>query len=387
VTTVETGTAERAAPEAVKTRGKKVWIGLGIVIGAILLLNLAARGLDEAVGGNEPKGVSGSSYATNAEGLAAYATLLARYDHDVTYQRGAIVDHPPPTDTTLYVLDPQVLTEEDAGVLLAYATNGGRLVIGGPSPFYLGNLRDEPPTWSSRGLRLWNSRMPGIDQPVRVETAGEGAWTSNGASDPVIAARGLSLLTVEQVGQGEIWFLADASMLTNEYLARADNATVGIELAGDRPVIFAEGVHGYGADTGYSAIPTQWKWALVLLGVAALAYIWSRARRFGPPDIDARELPPARAQYVEALSTTLERTHQRAAALAPAQAYARDRIAARAGLGPDANEKSLVAAARSLGCTEHEIAALATPVSDDAHALALGRAVARVTSADRRTSE
>jgi len=233
-------------------------------------------------------------------------------------------------------------------------------------------------------LPIWNSRMPGIDRAVRVRTAGDGAWTSDGASDPVIAAQGLSQLTVEQDGQGEIWFLADASLLTNEYLALADNATVGIELAGDRPVIFAEGVHGYGANTGYSAIPTQWKWALLLIGVAALAYIWSRARRFGPPDIDERELPPARAQYVEALSTTLERTHQRAAALAPAQAYARDRIAARAGLGPDAAEENFVAAARSMGCTDDEIAALATPVSGDAHALALGRAVARVTSADRR---
>jgi hypothetical protein len=375
---------EPAAPEALKTRGRRVWIALGVVIAVVLFLNLAARGLDEAVGGNEPKGVSGSSYATTAEGLAAYATLLTRYGHDVTYQRGAIVDDPPPTNTTLYVLDPQVLTEEDAGVLLAYATNGGRLIIGGPSPFYLGNLRDEPPTWSSQGPRIWNSDMTGIDQALRVETAGEGAWTSNGASDPVIAARGLSLLTVEEVGQGEIWFLADASMLTNEFLARSDNATVGLELAGDRPVIFAEGVHGYGANTGYSAIPTQWKWALVMIGFAALAYIWSRARRFGPPDIDERELPPARAEYVEALSTTLERTHQRAAALAPAQAYARDRIAARAGLGPDAAEENLVAAARSLGCTDDEIAALATPVTGDAHALALGRAVARVTSADRR---
>lgn len=373
------------APETVKTpRGRRIWIALAIGVGAILLLNLAARGLDEAVGGNEPKGVRGSSYATNGEGLAAYATLLARYDHDVTYQRGAIVDHPLPPDTTVYVLDPQVLTEEDAGVLLAFVTNGGRLVIGGPSPFYLGNLRDQPPTWSSRGLPIWNSRIAGIDQPVRVETAGAGSWTSTGASEPVIAARDLSLLTVEDVGRGEIWFLADASLLTNAFLARADNATVGLELAGDRSVIFAEGVHGYGANTGFSAIPTQWKWALALIGIASLAYIWSRARRFGPPDIDARELPPARAQYVEALSTTLARTHQRAAALAPAQAYARDRIAARASLGPDATEKSLVVAARSLGCTDDEIAALATPVSDDAHALALGRAVARVTSADRR---
>jgi hypothetical protein len=47
-------------------------------------------------------------------------------------------------------------------------------------------------------------------------------------------------------------------------------------------------------------------------------------------------------------------------------------------LGAKASEEDLARAARSFGCAPDEIAALLTPVSDDASVLALGRAVARV---------
>ena len=65
-------------------------------------------------------------------------------------------------------------------------------------------------------------------------------------------------------------------------------------------------------------------------------------------------------------------------ALAPAQRWARSRVISRAGLGAQAGNDEIAAAARSFGCTTDEISALLTPVVDDASILALGRAVARV---------
>src|SRR5207245_713823 len=84
---------------------------------------------------------------------------------------------------------------------------------------------------------------------------------------------------------------------------------------------------GYGTSRGFAAIPRRWKVALILVGLAALAFVWSRARRFGPPDQSRRALPPARAQYVDALSVSLERTRDHAGALAPAQRGARAGVA------------------------------------------------------------
>ena len=141
-------------------------------------------------------------------------------------------------------------------------------------------------------------------------------------------------------------------------------------------------MHGYGTSRGLAAIPDRWKVALLLVAVAALAFVWSRARRFGPPDRAARDLPPARAEYVQALSITLERTHDHAGALAPAQRWARARLAARAGLGRERRptKSSRARRARSVAPSD-EIAALLAPVSDDASVLALGRAVARVAAA------
>jgi hypothetical protein len=81
---------------------------------------------------------------------------------------------------------------------------------------------------------------------------------------------------------------------------------------------------------------------------------------------------------VQAVSISLERTHDPAGALVAAQQWTRARIVARAGLGPDADNDQIAGAARSFGYTLDEIAAMLGPVADDAGVLALGRAVARV---------
>jgi hypothetical protein len=367
------------------TRRRRIWIAVGVIVGGILVLNLVAQAIDRAVSGTEPSGTAGSSYATKPEGLAAYATLLDHYGHTVRVQRGAIADNPPAPDETVVVIEPNVLTQADTDTLLQFVAQGGRLVIGGRNPFYLKNLRDRPPTWSDTGKSPWLDIDTSLGNVHEIVTASEGSFTAPGSSTPLVGDQQLSLLTEDHVGRGTILFLADASPLTNEYLSSADNAALGLALAGDRTVVFAEGVHGFGNARGFAAIPGGWKIAFLLVGVAAIAYVWSRARRFGPPDRKARDLPPARAEYVQALSMTLERTRDRAGSLAPAQQFARNRVAARAGLDARPTDEQLARAARDLGCSDDEIAALLGPIGDDTQVLALGRATARVAADNGRT--
>jgi hypothetical protein len=358
---------------------RRLWIALGVVVGGVIVFNLLAQGLDRAVGGDRPSGATGSSYATAPGGLAAFGSLLARYDHGITQQRGAVAQNPPPSDATVFVIEPSELTRADADALLQFVTSGGRLVVGGAAPFYLHNLSDKPPAWQPDGATAWTASDPGLGNVHDIEGAGVGSWSSSGAGTVVVGANGGALLTRDQVGQGEILFLADPSPLENAYLATGDDAAFGLSLAGaGRPVVFPEGVHGYGTSRGLAAIPDRWKIALALVAAAALALMWSRARRFGPPDRSSRALPPARAEYVRAVSISLERTHDPAGALRGAQEWTRARIVQRAALGPNADNDQVATAARSFGCTDEEIAALLGPVSDDAGALALGRAVARV---------
>ncbi len=378
-------TSELLAGKQTST-SRRIWTVVAIVAAAIVVVNLVAQGLDRAVGGDEPGGAAGSSYATAPDGLAAFGSLLTHYGRRVTQQRGSIADDPPPETATAFVLEPSELTSNDAEALLQFVSAGGHLVVGGKSPFYLHNLSDAPPTWQPSGASSWITVDPSFGRVREIDGAGAGAWAAPGRGRTIVGTNELALVTRDSVGQGEIYYLADGSPLENAYLSSGDNAAFALALAGgaDRPVVFAEGVHGYGARRGLAAIPDRWKVALVLVGVAALAFVWSRARRFGPPDRVARDLPPARAVYVNAISISLERTRDRAGALAPAQRFARERLVRRAGLGSAADDHALAGAARSFGCTDDEIDALLDPIDNDASILALGRAVARVGGGDGR---
>jgi len=333
-------------------------IVIGIIVGGLIALNLLAQGLDHAVSGSEPSGAHDSSYATTDTGLAAYATLLTRFGHPVTQLRGKIPDFMS-GDRTVVVIEPTALTDDESAALLQFVTNGGRLVIGGTQPFYLKNLRDRPPRWSATGLETWQDADSSLGNVQSIASAAAGSFIAPGSGRVLVGTDERALVTSDSVGQGEMLFLADPSPLENAYLARADNAAFAVALAGpaEQPVFFAEGTHGYGESRGWRAIPTRWKYALLLVAVAALAFVWSRARRFGPPDRAARDLPPARAEYVRALSKTLERTRNRAGALAPLQQWALER-----GAHDDVVER---------------------PITNDDDVLALGRAVADVSTNDR----
>jgi hypothetical protein len=142
--------------------------------------------------------------------------------------------------------------------------------------------------------------------------------------------------------------------------------------------VFAEGVHGYGEATGLAAIPTRWRYALVLLAGALVVYAWARGRRLGPPDRPQRALGPARADYVDALSSTLARSRDATASLGSLATWARETAARRTGLPADAPRERIEDAARALGLPDDEVAALWREPRTDADTMALGRAIARV---------
>jgi hypothetical protein len=374
-----------------KTGGRRVAIVIGVVVAAIVLLNLLASGLDHAVNDSAPSGQPGSSYATDDTGLAAYASLLSKFGHDVSVQRGSLAHSKLDPRTTLVVVEPTELTTDDEDALLQFVSEGGRLIIGGDAPYYVRNLRDDPPKWSANGVGVWQNVDPSLGGAQTIGSQGIGSWTSPGSGRALVGGPTESLLTVDHAGEGEIYMLADATPLTNQYIGNNDppphprGGGRGGGAAHDRPVVFAEGTHGYGQKSGIAAIPSRWKAALLILLLAIVVFVWSRARRFGPPDRRARELPPARAEYVRALSTTLERTRDRAGALTPAQHWVRDEIARKAALRPNASDEEIAKAARGFGARDDEIAALFSPPANDQQALALGNLIARITSDERST--
>ena len=359
-----------------------------VVISTVIGINLLARFVQDSTGGGKtPGGRRASAYATGSNGLAAYAELLGHEGHAVERTRGPVSRGPLDPATTLVVLDPETISTDDAGALLQFVVDGGRLVIGGPYPSYFSALRDAPPRWVSSGPAHWATINPSLAPISEIVSAGDGEFVEAGGTGPIVGDIDNALVTQASVGQGLVLFVADSSPLQNRLLATADNAALGLALAGEpgRTVVFPEGVHGYGSSRGIAAIPSDWKVALAGLAIAGLVLMWARGRRLGPPEDDSRELPPPRAAYVDAVGSTLARTRQPDESLQIVARRVREHIDARAvpgadgaaGATADLDRVEFARRGRAVGLSDDEIDAVLDPITDSS-VLAVGRALSRV---------
>jgi Domain of unknown function (DUF4350) len=353
-------------------------VGLVVALGAFSLLVVAIDRLAP-----QPEGPDSSAYATAPAGLAAWADLLARNGVRVERRRRAVGEGEPPARGTLVVLDPRAVEPDEAGAIAAWVRGGGRLVAGGERgvAWLAGRLTEPLPARGDGDPRtaLVLAPAPETAGVLSVRAVAGGELRSIGGALPLLGPADAPLATVTRVGRGRVVVLADASPLQNRGLAREDNAAFALALATPgEPVTFLETVHGYGASTGLGALPASARWALLGLLLAGLAFVWSKARRIGPPEDRERPLPPPRADYVDALAGWLARTGRPAEVARPLRAAARDGLARRAGLGPDPRDEELRAAAARFGLGEAETAALLRDPRDLEEALAAGRALAAV---------
>jgi hypothetical protein len=220
----------------------------------------------------QPSGPRGSSYATSAGGVAAYATLLERAGHEVRRIRAPLDERRPSPGETVVVVDGTRLTEDELAALDAQVRAGGRAILAGSA----------------------TRSLPGA--------AGTGGVSRT-----------------RSVGRGAYVLIPDATPLRNRALGLGDNAARALTLAGPpaRRVAFVESVHGYHDERGLSALPDAVITCLWLLGLAALAFLVLRGRRLGPPEAAARELAPPRRAHVEALAAALARTKDKDTILNP----------------------------------------------------------------------
>lgn len=360
------------------------WV-IGILIG-VIALNVTLTFLRDAYGGAE--GRPSSSYSTGPGGVAAYAELLARHGHPVTPLRGPLSIESLPDRGVLVVLDPDTLTSAQVFDLITWTAGGGYLVIGGRPELWASGFEFENELrWSPAGIVSAEplADVPEMSNVTTVGGEGFGSWEATGPALPVAgleSSPARDLIAIAEIGNGRAVLLADTSLLHNRYLANEDNAVFALNVAGpsETPIYFAEGIHGYGNETGLAAIPLRWKFALGGLALATIVWMIAVGRRLGPPEPDARDLPPPRRAYVDALATTLARTRRPDEVVAPVRAAARAKIARRAGLEPDSDERALEGAGRALGLSDEEIAAVLGRSRGDV--VTVGRAVTKLGGRD-----
>jgi hypothetical protein len=251
------------------------------------------------------------SDAKSPTGLAGYATLLAFAGHRISTVsvRPAEADLRP--DTTVVMLGNPQLGPADVNALRRFVAAGGELIVRGPAG-WLGALLGSPPTWANGGQPVASALVPvPEDDGVSViQTASDGIWTQAGSALPVLGDGSGSVLVLATLGSGRIVLLSDPSPLQNRLLASADDAALGLSLAGpaSRSVVFIAPTTGTSSSGGLAALPLRWKWLLGGLVLAALALVAARFRRLGgasprPP----AQLPP-RLAHVQALGAAIGRT-------------------------------------------------------------------------------
>jgi hypothetical protein len=292
-------------------RGARGWVLAGIALVALFVV------LGELFGG-EPHGPVSSSYATDGQGLAAWATLLERNGHPVVRLRKALDEARLDPRASAVVLDPEALLRAEGARLRTFMSAGGRLLIGGSDPQrYLDAVLHTPPAWAPASEhRVLPSSAPdttlaGISE---VRSAGAGQWQEDDGYQRVLATgSGGAVLMKRGFGSGSLLLFADVSMLQNRLLASADNAQLALNLAGGprRTVVFVESVHGFGESRGLAALPASWWTVFAGLLLAGLVWALGRSRRLGAAQPLAAGTggagAPARGEYVDALARLLRR--------------------------------------------------------------------------------
>ena len=152
------------------------------------------------------------------------------------------------------MLEPDVVEPDEARAIGEWVRSGGHLVAGGLGE-WLGAVLTEAPAWepTEPGRRRALTPVPGVRQ---VDSLDGGGWREIGGALPRLGPASAPLLVSVREGRGRVTVLADVSPLQNRGLARADNAALGIALAGgaERPVAFLETVHGYGVARGFGRL-------------------------------------------------------------------------------------------------------------------------------------
>ena len=138
---------------------------------------------------------------------------------------------------------------------------------------------------------------------------------------------------------------------------------------------------------GLAALPRRWRLALTGLGLAAAIWLYARSRRLGSPEDEARPLPPPRWAYIDAVAGTLARTRRPQEAAEPVRRRARELIARRTGLPPDAGPEELYQAAVRLGLPPDEAAAALGSPGPTEEATRVGRRPGPRPSDRRRTHD
>lgn len=346
--------------------------GVAGIVAAILIGSLIAYVVINRDDQKYRPGPPSDPRATDEDGTAAWVSLLKSAGKDVRF-----IDKHGDKDSfsagdAFVVLDPIYLTEGDAEIARAAATQRIPMVFGANS---------DPASEEMRLLGGWQTRMiyedrrevsvtAGLGLPSSIETLAVGPggvfvappMTTRTYGAPLLVGSATEPIAIRYQDGGTFWMLANTTMLRNSFLDQADNAAFALALVGDADTVYiltAAFRPDGSADTAlspdsnqnlFSALSDALKTFLILLLAAFLAYLWSRTVRLGRLNGPPPEFAPKRSGFVDAMARHLDRPDRLSSAAGPLQARAVTLLNQRgAALDPNADTAAVLAVAARLG--------------------------------------
>ncbi len=290
---------------------------LGVTITVVALYALAVAGANRYV-------KSALDDATTFSSAASGYKVLYRYLDELGYKPRTLTqfDSLPETGTVLIATSgdlPKPITAEEARRIATWVRGGGRLVLSGPYVTGVARAMDAPV-----GTRFGDAVELKPILPVvyarGVHTVSVGAarlLPDDGGWAEVLKDGNGSAMLVRRVGRGEVVWIADSYALSNEGIAKADNATLALLVAASRgPVYFDEYHHGFARGGGIiERIGAGGQAALLAFALGLALLLAAYGRRLGPT-IAVVQTPPARTSaYIESLAGLYRKAGARREAL------------------------------------------------------------------------
>lgn len=306
---------------------------------------------------SQASSASGTSYDASKSGFRALYLILDELGYDIERTRrvagGAV----------RWALAPLKPKANDAVHVVNWVQKGGRLLLAdgtGDLATALGlevNVDDAAPT------DLLPTTMDDVKQlapgkVIVVPAKDDGRLWAGAGGDP--------LISIHQVGQGEVWLLQRPLALANEQMRQADNAIFAARLAeamsDGKPgnIRVDEYCHGLRSRPGVLELMFQPPMRTVAIQaiIFAVLMLWSAAVRFYP----LRPLPKARRrskeEFLNAMGDLLHRHGDTAAAFRTIQGDVNRKLAERIGLPANTHPDTLV-----------EIASRRRPMSNETREL------------------
>ena len=349
-----------------------------VAIAAVLAVQYGSTLYGGVVGSRVVPGVPTSPYSTGPAGTAALIQLLDHVGDHVVLASGALHPGDIPAGASLFVIDPRRWTGEDRATARSVADQGGRVTFVGAAPPSPGpalasgvhvRLVDE-----ATGAVRTNTGPLGVGV-TSLETTRGVLQTGGTVRDDVVASGG-----VVAADSGPVSWVASSVPLRNATLDRRDDAALAWNLArpwGRTVVVDVAAMAPLARSSGLRDLPAWWQAALVLIAAAAVVWVVSAARRFGPADPPGRVLAPARVGYVDAMAALLgtlpeSQVHD---ATAPLAAAADRALRRRLRLAPDADATQMGKDASEHGVPEWVVDAATTAPRTRTDAVATGEAL------------